>query len=381
MKIIHFTNHPLAPLMLIALLYFLFLSLRLNTHDAAFFVQAGEQLVDTTVAPDNLFTVTEFTGYDGTFYYRLALTPFTREPTAFGITLDNPRYRHQRILYPLLGYFFSFGSPPLVIYSLIVVNFLALSAMGWFAGLYAQAINRHALWGAAFPLYAGFLFTLSRNLTEIVSALFVMITLVALQRRRFVLATGALILAILAKETALLVAVAIAILWLRPLRRPNNAIPWYVGIVPGLVYALWQIALRFWWSVWPSNAAQSNMGPPFLGILEGFQQAASVVGGSPTRWAIEMTGLALLALVVLWVMRRSTAQPYEKVSWSLNVGLLILLTSAVWVEDWGFLRIVYLFHLFSVAILLNARSKLTNSVLLTSMGVWVVLAVDLLYFR
>jgi len=35
---------------------------------------ASAQFVDTTQAPPNLFTVTASTGYDGQFFYRLALT-------------------------------------------------------------------------------------------------------------------------------------------------------------------------------------------------------------------------------------------------------------------------------------------------------------------
>ena len=43
-------------------------------------------------------------GYDGAFVYRLALDPFTEQPVAHGITLDNPSYRQQRIVLPLVAW-------------------------------------------------------------------------------------------------------------------------------------------------------------------------------------------------------------------------------------------------------------------------------------
>ena len=42
-------------------------------------------------------------GYDGQFYYRLALDPFNWNKTAFGITMDQS-YRYTRIGYPALAW-------------------------------------------------------------------------------------------------------------------------------------------------------------------------------------------------------------------------------------------------------------------------------------
>ena len=381
MRVIDYTDHPVVPFLITVILYFLFLLVRLETYDAAFFVQAGDAFVNITEAPDNLFTVTPFTGYDGTFYYRLALDPFTREHTAFGITFDNARYRSQRIVYALLGWFFSFGDPNLVIYSLIFVNYFALCAMGWFSGIYAQTIGRHALWGIVFSLYPGFLFTLSRNLTEIMACFFVLVTLVALQQRRPVFASIALILAILSKETALLVAIAMTIVWVWQRDSKDHALRWYVGIIPCFVYCFWQIWLKFWWHSPLISATQANIGWPFLGMIRGFQDALLAVGGSQARWGIEVGVLIYLAFMTLVMLRRSQAQRYEKLSWSLYCLLLIVLTSQVWIEDWAFLRASSLFYLFSVAILLNVRNVVTTITLMAGVGAYGVVAIMLLYFR
>jgi hypothetical protein len=363
-RLAHHLNRPVLLLLIVAILYFLFLASYLRTHDAAFFVQAGDYFVDTTQTPDNLFTVTPFTGYDGTFYYRLALTPFTQEQTAFGITIDNPRYRHQRILYPLLAWFFSFGSPPLVIYSLILVNFLGLCTLGWVGARYAQTVGRHAFWGILFALYPGFLYTLSRNLTEIVEALFVLAALVALRQQRTALAVCLLILAILGKETAVLIPVAMLLLTAVTLWQKKKANDWWVGLVPLLVYALWQLWLTIWWHDTLTEAARANLSWPLVGLVQGFY-AVATINGSQTRWVIEVGALLLLAVAVLFWWRNSQANRLERLSWCFNLSLLLLLSAQVWIEGQAFLRAASLFYLFSAIILLNTRNKLANGFLIT----------------
>jgi hypothetical protein len=373
LSFVHDLNRPLWPLFIIAIVYFFFLASYLQTHDAAFFVQAGDYFVNTTETPDNLFTVTSSTGYDGTFYYRLAITPFTREKTAFGITLDNPRYRHQRILYSLLAWFFSFRSPPLVVYSLILVNFLGLCALGWVGAHYAQTVERHALWGLLFALYPGFLFTLTRNLTEIVEALFVLAALVALRQQRAALAACMLILALLGKETAVLIPAVLLILSATKLWQKKKVNDWPVGLMPLLAYGLWQLWLTFWWSNALTEAARANLGLPFVGLVQGFY-ATATIGGSQTRWAIEVGALLILAIAVLYFLRYSQTSRLERLGWGLYLSLMLLLSAQVWIEGEAFLRAASLFYLFSVIILLNTRNRLADGLLITGLGVWGVMA-------
>src|SRR5437870_36042 len=95
---------PRVILVVVALLYGSFISLRLAEQhaDPSAFVTAGDRFCDPQQVPFNLRVLPTSDGYDGQFYYRLALDPFTRTRTAFGIQLDLPAYRQQRIIYPLL---------------------------------------------------------------------------------------------------------------------------------------------------------------------------------------------------------------------------------------------------------------------------------------
>src|SRR5207237_58933 len=47
-------------------------------------------------------------GYDGQFFYRLALNPFNFHHTAYGIRMDQP-YRYMRVGYPALTWLVSAG--------------------------------------------------------------------------------------------------------------------------------------------------------------------------------------------------------------------------------------------------------------------------------
>src|SRR5206468_13025460 len=114
-----------------------------------------------------LTVLSKSSGFDGQFYYRLALNPFTSQATEFGITIDVPPLRHQRILYPLLTWILSLGRPSLVPMVLVLINFIALCVMGWIGGAFSQSLKQHALWGVFLPLYPGFLLVLSRDLVEI----------------------------------------------------------------------------------------------------------------------------------------------------------------------------------------------------------------------
>ena len=102
---------PSLSLGLSAAAYMVFVLLRLRAHgyDPSYFVTAGDQFVDVARAPGSLSILKNSSGYDGQFYYRLALDPFTGRQTDFGITLDLPETRQSRIVYPLLVWLLSPG--------------------------------------------------------------------------------------------------------------------------------------------------------------------------------------------------------------------------------------------------------------------------------
>src|SRR5437588_9577196 len=74
------------------------LALAAHDWDVSGFVTAGTDVTDPARSPRGLH-VDPGPGYDGQYFYRLALDPLTDRRTDFGIILDDAAYRQQRILY------------------------------------------------------------------------------------------------------------------------------------------------------------------------------------------------------------------------------------------------------------------------------------------
>ena len=145
---------------------------------------AGDASCDPGRVPPSLTVQPPSPGYDGQWYYRLALDPFLTQASDHGVHLPSPPYQQQRLLYPLIVRLLSLGRPSLVPPLLILVNFLALCPLGWVGGAYSQSLGRHALWGIAFALYPGFLLSLSRDLTEVLEVSLLLSGLLLLRRQR-----------------------------------------------------------------------------------------------------------------------------------------------------------------------------------------------------
>lgn len=374
-------NSPKVLWILPAGLYLVFILAYLAQHgwDPAYFVQAGDMFVTAGQAPANLSILPNSAGYDGQFYYRLALDPFTGEKTDFGITLDIPPYRQQRILYPLIVFLLSLGNVAVVPFLFIAVNFVCLCVIGWLGSLYMQRIGRQALWGAIFPLYPGFLLILARNLAEILSVTLILACLVCLQRQRRRTAVVWLSLAILAKETSLLVAVGP--LFAHPAKKWYHRFAPGVRMLPLLTFLLWQAWLFYRWGVLPVAAAQNNLGFPLAGLV-GFIQQISV---SPDRlqsiWLFEISLVLLSFLAYLSIYRTTAAGPSERYAWLLYTILVASLTRAVWVEDWAFLRASAELVLFGTILVLNGPATWQRIVVAGGALWWVLLAVELLFYR
>jgi hypothetical protein len=117
---------------LTAAVVLVFVALRLvaNGGDLSAFVVAGDRFVDPRTAPAELTVHEDSSGYDGAFVYRLALDPFTDQQVAYGITLDNPPYRQQRVGLPVVSWLVAAATPLPLPLILILVNALAWSGPG-----------------------------------------------------------------------------------------------------------------------------------------------------------------------------------------------------------------------------------------------------------
>jgi hypothetical protein len=265
--------------------------------DPSLFIVCGEAYCHPSRLPDVVSVYMGSGGYDGQFYFRLALNPFTRAYEDFGIALDVPAYRQQRILYPLLTWLLSLGGrPALAVWAMIAINVAAGAWLAYLAARYARSCARPAVFGLLLLLFPGFLMTLVRDMSELVEAALLLAGLVSYLDRRQYRAGALLALAVLTRETALLLVGVIGVFELLRFRarRDRAALRGALRTVvpPIVVFTVWQAVLTASWQAVPALAGQRNVGPPLVGVIS----AARIMAWS-TRWEDYMTGAILAAVL------------------------------------------------------------------------------------
>lgn len=339
------------------------------------FVLSGSDFADPSRVPAGL-DVTRGSGYDGQFYYRLALNPANLSEEAYGIRLDSP-FRLQRIGYPVLAWMVSGGQAPLVPWALLIVNLVGIGVIGWLGALLARDVGRHPLWGLVLAGFWGLLFPLSHDLAEITEYAFLLAGLLALRRGRSLLAAAALTAAVLTRETAVVTVAAVGVVRLvallrRRVRVGTADLPWTLPLV---IFAAWQLVCLAAVGVLPlTNGTGYNLSQPFLGLwlaVPGWLDALPFLPGR-LRLA-QIVALFLLVLFAAVTVRGSTARRHEKVAFGLLVLLASTLAPVVWATGGDFRTQADLYLLGSV-VLLSSRHRLeVPAVALT--GLWLATAV------
>ena len=321
---------------------FVLVRLVLATSVAGFTV-AGDRFVDPALTPDRLPVTQESGGYDGQFVYRLALQPWTQQRTDYGITLDNPAYRQQRIATPALAWAVGLLPGVSTALALLLVNVAALTVAAAFAVRLAVALGRHPLTGLVLAVPAGMPISLGRHLTEPVAWAAVLAGLWYARQQRWPATAAALTVAVLARETSLVVVAGLAAAQLWRLlsgdpRGNRGALAWLA--VPAVTAVTWQLVLLRVWGVLPvrSGGTTSFAGQPVLRVLDTL--AAGVPGPPVLTAVVTAERVGVLALfgyaAVALATRRAGATGGEAVAWALSV--LMALAVAGWTSDVQFLR-------------------------------------------
>ena len=308
-------------------------------------------------------------GYDGQFYYRLALDPADVRRTAFGITMDAP-FRVQRIGYPVLAWIVSAGQHAWVPVALVAVNVLALGAVGLAGGTLARDAGRHALWGLLLAGYFGFFMSVGNDLTEPVAAACLLGGILACRRGHPLLAGVAFGYGALTRESVLIAPVALGltrlISWARRVTRPGAMdLAW---AVPVLAFAAWQLVLSQVAGVVilrASVASNASAGLPFSQFTDAVRMNLGLLWpatGAAWIWFLELGTLAALTGAALASLRRpagrATAGPgWEPVALLAYVAELGALSADIW-SGHADLRSVDEVYLLATLILLRSRRRL-----------------------
>jgi hypothetical protein len=219
-------------------------------------------------------------GYDGQFYYFMAV-----DPVHARYYMDQPSYRYARPLYPMLARLLALGQVSWIPYTLILVNWLAIAGAAF---LIAAWLVRHGVsaWLALiYAAYPGLIIGLQWDLTEPLSYALVALGVYLFSREdklRYVFSGLAFAAALLTRDKTILFSgmYALGILigdWRLPwklqagdvARRIKDAALFsVVAFGPPLVYRVW-LALWLHSTGIPSNAAVAPLSGALSGIGAG----------------------------------------------------------------------------------------------------------------
>jgi hypothetical protein len=342
------------------------------------FILAEPPWANPSVLPHGFRLVANGMGYDGEFFYRLAINPTNLHHSAYGITFDNG-FRPQRIGYPVLAYLFSFGQASLVPYALVAVNVVALGVLGLLGAIAAWDQRRHALWGLLIPGYCGFVFGVARDLAEPSAACFLVGGLLLLHRRRWLGAGLALAAGTLTRETVLVAAGAFALVrlgqWLTRRSRPGRQdLAW---VLPAAAFVAWQATVKAVTGVLPltqDSKANGAASKPGVALVDALERNFHHLGQQATDWWwLEMLLLALAVGGGLLGLRRSRADLWVKVALVAYTLEIISLSSLVW-YGLADLRAMYEPWIAGLLVLYGTRRRLWPLAVLLCV-VWPIIAV------
>jgi hypothetical protein len=305
------------------------------------FIMAGHVYTHRGQLPRGLLLVPS-DGYDGQFYYRLALDPANWSKTAFGITMDQS-YRYTRIGYPVLAWLVSLGQHQFVPVALVAVNLVGVAAMAFLGGMFARDAGRHALWGLAFAAYFGLVISVGRDTAEPVAEACMLGGLLAYRREKYVLTAAAFTFGAITRETILFAPAAIAVTRLiamaRGRARPGLAdLTW---VVPAAAYGALQLAVHFVVKgEFPLIASSDrNLAMPFTAMVHALNyDIAHITTNHLGLIDIDLLEYATLGIFIfagLAVLFVTCAPVHERIAFIFFVLQLGLLSSQIWTSTFG----------------------------------------------
>ena len=349
-------------------------------HNIGNFILVGRHFANPAQLPAGI-PVQPTYGYDGQFFYRLALDPANLAQTGYGIRVDHS-YRFMRIGYPALTWLLSAGQHALVPYMLVAVNVLSVGALGYFGGMFAVRGGRNALWGLLAASYFGLITSVSRDTAEPLAAACLLAGLAALRARRPLLAALALACGALTRETVMVAVGAIAIVRITGLIRGRRApgrdeLAW---ALPAAVFAVWQLVV---YAVTGSLALATdggrNAGLPFSAplraVAHNLRHLTTDVSGPYDLWVFEFAALVFVAIAAIATMRASRAPAHEKLMLFLYILEIGLVNPNTWGSVNSAMRSFIEVYLVAVVILLSVpagRLGARFAWVFPALGIWLV---------
>lgn len=327
--------------------------------DPSVFILAGDHVVDRAQARHRIAMIPDSYGYDGQYFYRLAVAPWSTADKVEGVSFDVPAKRMLRILYPILARGLALGQDALVPATLVIVNLLGLAALAATGSWFARAQGLPWWFPCVVVSWPGFLVSLTHDTAEIITAAFLLAALACYLRDHLWAYATLAALAMLARETSapiflgiLAIECGTAITCGDVVRRLGRLISCGLPFVP--IAAWWFTLAHIWQHAPQSLDGYAAIGWPFLGVARILlTDLGSLLGragdGQPHAAfsAFRLLSVGGLLAFAAAVATRLPAIPREgavaglALGWVLTAALLSLLSAdLVWMDPHSYFRVV-----------------------------------------
>lgn len=309
-------------------------------------------------------------GYDGQMYFVLALSPLVRDSATLGFHLDNQALRQQRILYPFVTYLLAGGNSACTAWFMFIINVFTAGMIVFIAARILDHMRQPIWLSLLIGLYPGFVISISRGLTEPLCVLWIL-SAILMWRQRPILAGVMLGLAVLTRETALLVAVGFGCAWLlKMIKGASRGPSIWIWIIPLSVYLLWNGFLMLWIidSSSIGAAASANIGWPLTGLFE------SLVKNATFQPLKHLLFLFFILIIIVWqCFTAKVSNPgYNPLflGWVLYGILLSLTGIGIWDNSPGLLRVATELNILAFLLVAASGYSRWKPVAVMWMGAW-----------
>ena len=343
--------------------------------DFSYFFTAGTDFVDPQSTPHPIVTM-EGQGYDGQFFYRLAMDPFNWDKTANGVTIDYPSYRVQRIGYPFLAWLFSFGGIPVMVpFALWLVNLLSFAGIIYYFKRIAEKFRADSWFHFVPLLVCGIYMSVAKSLSEVTELFFFLAAFHAILDKRMVLFACFGSAAVLTRETAVIPMVALSVVFFFQYSDDGKVRSRLLAAVPLMMLICWKLFLAFVFRDEPAPPSLGNFTWPFKGIADGFMANMNFTSRfyalQSAFWLmyfIWQTWFSLLVFKASLSKRITLRQPYAYPLAVYFAWLIfsVFFSAAIYGDDWSFVRVLALMNIAGFAVMVAFRQTLNRYFVLFS---------------
>jgi hypothetical protein len=328
-----------------------------HDFDLSVFIVAGDQFVDGLRTSAPIVVRPHSSGYDGQFYYALAIDPFHAGVAFHGVVIDHPLLRAQRIFYPLVVHAVALGRAAFVPAAMVAVNVAALFVLAYLARRRLPRVPALAV-----VLWPGLLTALTHDTTEVLTCAVLFGALIAYLDGRFVVFAVLGAMAALTREAASLLLGGIALAGFvsvvqerRGLKAWRDAGPMLAAGLALVPFVGWHVYLA---SAWRGTHEQipvdANLGLPFEGLVTRVAETVAALfavhGISVKARLMDVYVLGVVCLIVgfcgvaavsAWrVWRRGGRAGAIALGWGCMMVLMTLLSAkGPWVEPTAAFRV------------------------------------------